>query len=184
MRDTGTGTQTGKPRDNQQAQETGAFGATDERLRRVQARMPAFALDPMRLVRMTALLQKKLRDATNAALKEHGLADTGYTVLAILYGSVDETASATTLGDACQEKPANLTRLCDELCARGLVARGAKPGDRRAVLISLTDAGRALIEQVLPQVSNQVAAAYEGFSAAELQQLVALNLRLLGRLEG
>lgn len=159
------------------------FGPVDERLRRVHARMPSFALEPTRLARMTSLLQKVLREAMNAPLKKYALVDSSYTVLAILYGTPGETSTASKLGEACHEKPANLTRVCDELVARGLIARSPKPGDRRAVMISLTRAGAALIEQAIPDVSNTIAAAYSAISAAELRQLADLNLRLIDSLQ-
>lgn len=160
------------------------FGPTDQRLRRVKARMPDFAVDAMRLVRMTNHLQKTFRDRTNGLLKKFDLADPSYTVLAILYGSVDESASASELSETCHEKPANLTRVCDELVARGLIERRPKPGDRRSVMISLSDAGRALIEQVIPQVSNMVGEATAGFTTEELRQLSSLYARLLASLNG
>jgi DNA-binding MarR family transcriptional regulator len=44
----------------------------------------------------------------------------------------------------------NVTGLVDRLEARGLVRREETPGDRRAYRVVLTDAGRALIQSVLP----------------------------------
>jgi MarR family transcriptional repressor of emrRAB len=158
------------------------FAPTDQRLQTIHARMPGFPLEPMRLVRMTHHLQKILRDKTNAALKPYELLDTSYMVLAVLYGSLDETASASELGEACHEKPANLTRVCDDLDAQGLIARGAKPGDRRSVMITLTERGRAIIEQALPAVSRNAAAAYRGFSEAEMRQLADMFTRVLHNL--
>ena len=158
------------------------FAPTDKRLQTIHARMPGFPLEPMRLVRMTHHLQKILRDKTNAALKPHDLVDTSYMVLAVLYGSVDETSSASELGEACHEKPANLTRVCDDLDAQGLIARGAKPGDRRSVMITLTERGRAVIEQALPAVSSNAAAAYRDFSDAEMRQMADLFTRVLHNL--
>jgi MarR family transcriptional repressor of emrRAB len=158
------------------------FAPTDKRLQTIHARMPGFPLEPMRLVRMTHHLQKILRDKTNAALKPYELVDTSYMVLAVLYGSLDETSSASELGEACHEKPANLTRVCDDLEAQGLVARGAKPGDRRSVMITLTERGRAAIEQALPAVSSNAAAAYQGFSEAEMRQLADMFTRVLHNL--
>ena len=160
------------------------FGPTDQRLQRVQARIPGFAVDAMRLVRMTNHLQKTFRDRTNALLKRFDLSDSSYTVLAILYGSADESSSASELSEACHEKPANLTRVCDELAARGLIERRPKPGDRRAVVISLSDAGRTLIEQAIPEVSNMAGAATADFDPSELRQLSSLYARLLANLNG
>jgi len=159
-------------------------GPTEERLRRIEARAPGFPVDAMLLVRMTHHLQKILRDKSNAALKPHALGDTHYHVLAILYGSADETSTATELSEACNEKPANLTRVCDELAAKGLIERRPKPGDRRAVMIGLTDAGRSLIARILPDVSLEVTSVYAGLTPAELEQLAALTKRVLRHADG
>ena len=43
-----------------------------------------------------------------------------------------------------------LTRAVDQLVARGLVARVTPPGDRRKVSLSLTEAGDAVHEKVIP----------------------------------
>lgn len=160
------------------------FGPTELRLRRIEARLPEFPVASMRLVRMTYHLQKTLRDATNAVLRPYDLTDTSYMVLAILYGSDGETSTATALSEATHEKPANLTRVCDDLVLRGLIDRTPKPGDRRAVMISLSDAGRTLIERALPDVSAEVKAAFAGVTPAELEQMADLNLRVLGNLDG
>jgi MarR family transcriptional repressor of emrRAB len=159
------------------------FGPTEKRLRRVEARVPGFPFKEMLLVRMAYHLQKALRERSNAILKQYALGDTHYHVLAILYGSADETSTATDLSEACNEKPANLTRVCDELAVKGLIARGSKPGDRRAVMISLTEQGRALIERILPEVSAELTAVYADLSQGELDQLATLTARVLRNLD-
>lgn len=74
--------------------------------------------------------------------------------------------------------------MCDELKARGLICRGEKAGDRRAVMISLTDAGRGLIEQALPQVSSKIASVYESLDQKEMAQFATLYDRVLSNLNG
>jgi MarR family transcriptional repressor of emrRAB len=159
------------------------FGPTEKRLRNILARVPDFPYEPILLVRLNHHLQKKLRDRTNAALKPHEVADTGHIVLAILYGSPDETSTASELSEACHEKPANLTRVCDDLATRGLIERGTRTGDRRTVLITLTRQGRALIRQVLPEVSAKLSDAFAGFSRAEMTQFAGFLKRALGNLD-
>lgn len=56
--------------------------------------------------------------------------------------------------------------------------RGERPGDRRSVMISLTEHGRALIERALPDVASKVIGAYKGFSDAEMQQFAAMYKRV------
>ena len=160
------------------------FASTSKRLHTIKTRIAGFPLEPMRLVRLTYHLQKSLRDKTNAALKPHELTDASYMVLAVLYGSVEETASASELGEASFEKPANLTRVCDDLQARGLITRGERPGDRRAVMLTLTDQGRRLIEQALPAVYADIERACASFSDSEMRQFTALSERFLTALRG
>jgi DNA-binding MarR family transcriptional regulator len=53
-------------------------------------------------------------------------------------------ASVTDLARAAELNPGAMTRLLDRLAAKGLVARVADPGDRRALHIHLTDDGLAI----------------------------------------
>ncbi len=160
-----------------------SFDATNKRLKNIRSRIPAFPEDLMRLMRMTYHVQKRMKDLSNAALRKYDLVDASYMVLAVLYGSDNETSTASTLGEACMEKPANLTRVCNDLESQCLVVRGNRPGDRRCVMISLTDAGRALIEQVMPEVWQRTTRAYDGFSAEDIRLLENLFLRQLENLD-
>jgi MarR family transcriptional repressor of emrRAB len=160
-----------------------SFDATNKRLKNIHTRLPAFPEDLVRLIRMTYHVQKRMKDLSNAALRKYDLVDASYMVLAVLYGSDNETSTASTLGEACMEKPANLTRVCNDLETQGHITRGNRPGDRRCVMISLTDSGRALIEQVIPEVCGRTTRAYDGFSAEERKLLEHLFQRQLDNLE-
>ncbi|KQV78534.1 MarR family transcriptional regulator [Massilia sp. Root351] len=160
-----------------------SFDATNKRLKNIHARIPEFPEEMMRLMRLTYHVQKRMKDLSNAALRKYDLVDASYMVLAVLYGSDDETSTASTLGEACMEKPANLTRVCNDLEAQGLITRGNRPGDRRCVMISLTDSGRKLIEQVMPEVWARTTRAYDGYSAEDRKLLEQLFKRQLENLE-
>ncbi|HEU4843139.1 MAG TPA: MarR family transcriptional regulator [Burkholderiaceae bacterium] len=160
-----------------------SFEATKKRLKNIHARVPDFPEDLMRLMRMTYHIQKRMKDLANAALRKYDLVDASYMVLAVLYGSDDEMSTASTLGEACMEKPANLTRVCNDLEAQGLITRGNRPGDRRCVMIALTDAGRELVAKVLPEVWQSTTRAYDGYSPEEVSQLESLFKRQLDNLE-
>ena len=45
--------------------------------------------------------------------------------------------------------PSNATRACDRLVAAGLLDRRDNPADRRHLLLTLTDAGRELVDGVM-----------------------------------
>ncbi|HEY0585155.1 MAG TPA: MarR family transcriptional regulator, partial [Pseudoduganella sp.] len=139
--------------------------------------------DLVRLLRMTYHVQKRMKDLANSVLRKYDLVDASYMVLAVLYGSENETSTASNLGEACMEKPANLTRVCNDLEAQGLITRGNRPGDRRCVMITLTDAGRNLIEQVMPEVWSRTTRAYDGYNGDDIRVQEQLFKRQLANLD-
>lgn len=48
-----------------------------------------------------------------------------------------------------EKNPANLTRLIDRLEKKGWIVRGPHPGDRRALLVQITDEGFALKNELM-----------------------------------
>ena len=79
-----------------------------------------------------------------------------------------------------------ISRGVNRLLSRGLIARGAHPGDRRKASLRLTPAGRAMFERLLPEVEARRATLTEGLDIAEREELGRLLLRMargaLGRL--
>lgn len=82
------------------------------------------------------------------------------------------------LGRKVLTSPGNMTDVIDKLERRGLVCRGSIPGDRRQVQVTLTDAGRVLIEDVFPRHAADIAAAMGGLTPAEIAMLDGLLRRL------
>ncbi|WP_342120532.1 MarR family winged helix-turn-helix transcriptional regulator [Pseudoduganella sp. OTU4001] len=160
-----------------------SFDATNKRLKNIHTRIPEFPEDLVRLLRMTYHVQKRMKDLANSVLRKYDLVDASYMVLAVLYGSENETSTASNLGEACMEKPANLTRVCNDLEAQGLITRGNRPGDRRCVMITLTEAGRNLIELVMPEVWSRTTRAYEGYNHDDIRVQEQLFKRQLANLE-
>ncbi|UGA40864.1 MarR family transcriptional regulator [Chromobacterium haemolyticum] len=61
-------------------------------------------------------------------------------MLAVLYGSEQETMTPGSLAETCSQKPANMTRICNDLEKQGLIRRGGLSDDRRAVTVTLSEA--------------------------------------------
>jgi DNA-binding MarR family transcriptional regulator len=77
-----------------------------------------------------------------------------------------------------------LSRLVDRLAERGLVERRSDPADGRSILLSLTEAGRAVQRQVGRQHARGVARAMTvGLEPAELKLLATICLKLAGQNE-
>ena len=80
-------------------------------------------------------------------------------VLANLADGQGRTVSQ--LGAAVGARPTTLTSVLDRLERRGHITRGTLAGDRRSVLIELTDSGRAaaaVIRQTLADVEDRALA--------------------------
>jgi DNA-binding MarR family transcriptional regulator len=78
-----------------------------------------------------------------------------------------------------------LSRMVDRLAERGFIERKADPADRRGVLLSLTEAGRARQREIGRRHARSVARALKaGVSAAELGQLEAICQKLASRPAG
>jgi DNA-binding MarR family transcriptional regulator len=75
------------------------------------------------------------------------------------------------LAVATGSQPSTTTSVVDRLEGRGLVSRGARPGDRRAVLVSLTPTGRTAARRVTAAVRDVERRALSGLSATRVEGL-------------
>lgn len=78
-----------------------------------------------------------------AALKPFELRPTDFSVLLVISASPGLKQQA--VGEALRIQRPNLVTILDQLQGRGLVQRGAVPGDRRSYALTLTPEGEALL---------------------------------------
>lgn len=97
------------------------------------------------------------------------LSASGFEALAILDGAA-EPLMASAIAERLLVTTASITSLIDTLAARGYVTRAPHPSDRRKVLIEITDAGREIVDRVLPVVYR---AAQDAFGVLDDEQLEA-----------
>ncbi len=69
------------------------------------------------------------------------------------------------------------SRLVNDAAERGLVVRAVDPRDARRSVITVTDAGRALLESARESRRTAVTEALAGFTPAETETLAALLTR-------
>lgn len=101
---------------------------------------------------------------------------------ALLLHAGRRASSPSQLMAALGTDTAGMTKLLDRLAGKGLIERRRHPDDRRAIVIDLTDEGRALLPR-LPRVFGRVTGQLlEGFSADEIAQLSAMLERMLANL--
>lgn len=75
-----------------------------------------------------------------------------------------------------------MTSILDTLVRRGLVVRTPHPDDRRMLLIDITDAGREVVDLVLPVTHRVNKEMFSMLTEPERQQLLALLGRVQERL--
>lgn len=76
-----------------------------------------------------------------------------------------------------------LTRIIDQLEARGMIERTRSTEDRRIVELALTPRGREALETVIPSVVGQVNDLFGDFSREEMGTLVRLLNQMIEKLQ-
>lgn len=112
-----------------------------------------------------------ITDAVNARLRGHGLHLAAAQALAVLEGA-GEPLTPIEINAHLHLTSGSVTTLLDRLEKRALVVRNPHPTDRRKVLVSITDAGRALVDIHLPET---VAIQSALFRVLTVEQLTELN---------
>ena len=92
--------------------------------------------------------------------------------------------NATDLCSQLRHDSGALTRVIDQLEARGLVQRERSREDRRAVQLRLTEAGQGIVAALVPRVVDKLNFALRDFSQAESSELNRLLSKLIASLDG
>ncbi|PPU04024.1 MarR family winged helix-turn-helix transcriptional regulator [Xanthomonas arboricola] len=156
-----------------------SFDPTASRVEHTCVRYPAFPREPAVLVRLIKHLYKRLHTQGCVRLKPYGISPPEYEILMMLYGTPEQAITPTEVAEAASEKPANITRLTDQLCEKDLIARASSPDDRRKIMLTLRPAGLALINSLLPEACTLLNAETAALSQVEQLRLEKLLRKLL-----
>lgn len=156
-----------------------SFNATANRVDHTCERYTAFPREPAVVVRLIKHLYKRLHTISCMRLKPYGITPPEYEILMMLYGTPEQAITPTEAAEAASEKPANITRLTDQLCEKGLIARGSTAGDRRKIMLTLQPAGLELIQSLLPEACELLAQQTAEISETEQARLEKLLRKLL-----
>jgi DNA-binding MarR family transcriptional regulator len=145
---------------------------------------PELDSSPIGIVGRISRLAREIEDRLEPVYREHGLEPGWHDILATLRRS-GGTLRPTDLTNASMLTSSGTTKRLDKLEAAGLVARAADPDDRRGTLISLTAAGRKLIDALTPAHLDNERRILGALSEADQQRLADLLRKLqLGLPEG
>jgi DNA-binding MarR family transcriptional regulator len=112
----------------------------------------------------------------------YGITRREWSVLAQLHGQ-PQGLLPSALAERMQRDRARTSRALSALQAKGLVQRMVLPHDRRSVRVSLTAAGQALYDELMPQVQSINARILEVLDPAQKEALdgILQQLRLQAR---
>lgn len=117
----------------------------------------------------------RMRRLIDAHLSAHGASMARLKLLALL---AEQPRRSTDIASFFDQAPRTVTQAIDSLEQNGLVSRSPVPGDRRAKLVQITDAGRAMLEQGLPLYDGIVALTFGSLTSEELAGLDTAILHL------
>lgn len=164
-----------------------ARGAADDTVagvvRQWFAVRPDIDTAPMEIIGRVNRCAALLQHAEDAPLRRAGLTRPEFDVL----GTLRRTGHELTPGELAREtfsSGAAVTKRLKALAERGLVDRRPDTRDRRVALVRLTDAGRDLVDGLLPDQLSYEAAVLSGVAGETREELAALLSELLVQLEG
>ena len=104
--------------------------------------------------------------------KKHQLTPTQFSVLETLYSKGDLRIQD--LIDSILATSGNMTVVIRNMVRDGWITRETDPEDRRAYLVSITDAGRQKIEEALPDHIKNIQRLMQVFNSGEQAELTEL----------
>lgn len=141
-------------------------------------------LSPMAVLSRVTRLSRLLDRARQDAFAAHGVVAWEFDVLAALRraGEPYQLSPGRLLRETLVTS-GTMTNRVDRLVTRGLVRRSPDPSDRRGVLVSLTDAGRDVVDGALETLLRHESELLDGLDRAEREELSGLLRALMLRFE-
>lgn len=87
------------------------------------------------------------------------------------------------IGEEIGAPPSTMTSLTNRLVALGYIERSTPPDNRRAVLLSVTEAGARLVQEFKCEREADTEAIFETMSDEEIAFLTQLLTRIVGNIE-
>ncbi|WP_108258588.1 MarR family winged helix-turn-helix transcriptional regulator [Mangrovicoccus ximenensis] len=131
-------------------------------------------------------VSRRYRRMMDAVFAEHGLSDASTLPLRFLIRQ-DRPYRQKDLAEELDIEGPTLVRVLDTLVAQGFVQRAEDPGDRRAKLVTATDAGRGFLAALAGRLDLLRGEIFAGVDEADVDSALTLlaqldaNMQALGR---
>jgi DNA-binding MarR family transcriptional regulator len=127
----------------------------------------------LELAELLSHTARRLRRGSNVQLAPLGLTYAQARVLRLVAADGRPLRMAD-LAAALDVVPRSVTTMVDSLESTGLVARQADPGDRRSVLVALSDEGRRLLDRLDAARRDSAEEVFGGLDGAQRRHLLEL----------
>ena len=122
------------------------------------------------------LLERQHRLNSSRVLRRHGIDHRIWRVLVMLQEQGPQSVHDLAAYGGFDRS--TLSKIVNTAEERGFVARRIDRIDRRRSAVSLTDAGRAMIDQAAPDILSLFDAYFSDFSPGEVEQLMQMIVKL------
>jgi MarR family transcriptional regulator, organic hydroperoxide resistance regulator len=128
-----------------------------------------YALPTYHKALLQTIAYKHVREAVNLRLKDFQLNATQWMMLGILYEQTS-AQKISSIAKTLQVEVPLITTLAQPLLAVGHIAQHEDKNDRRSKPVTLTEAGRAMVERIEQQLADDLHMLEAGISQAEIKQ--------------
>jgi DNA-binding MarR family transcriptional regulator len=159
---------------------SGEEDAVDQILAQWGRERPDLDCSPMGIIGRITQLQREVYLAQRATFARHGLDAPSFDVLAALRrAGAPYQLTPTALMRSALVTSGAITQRLDRLEEKGLITRERSEADGRAVVVTLSPAGRAALDAALPDHLETERALLEGLTEEDHEVLAGLLRRLL-----
>jgi len=155
----------------------------DAGVARASETVPGLPVREVVLLRLLLLTGGSVLEEIERNLKPHGLSDSDFRTLMMIYSAPNGRASPSELCHAAQQGATNMTRIANVLVERGFVTRTSSAEDRRRIELSITPAGKRFARKLLPTLFPRIHGAFASLSAAEKKTLDHLLRRVAANID-
>ncbi|MBR0565961.1 MarR family transcriptional regulator [Azoarcus sp. L1K30] len=155
----------------------------ESRMAGMQGRYPEMPARAVTMVRFVFFLQRRLEERLASVLEARGLSHSAWSLMIMIHSDPAQSISPSAASDALRQSRPHMTRIADDLVARGWIERVQDPIDRRAVVLRLTAAGSAALKDMLPIMWAEYESLVSGFPDEDAQHLCGLLRDWLADLE-
>ena len=131
-------------------------------------------------LRALTILLRASGSVTNMLKKDmrsYGLNPTEFTVMEVLYSKGEQPIQI--IGNKVLLASSSITYVIDQLEKKNYVKRKVNESDRRVTLVSITQEGNDMMEDIFPQHSDVIENLFSGLSVDEINQL-SESLKIIG----